>query len=42
MANLEKMFLQGSGYAKVPNSVITTRFSVMALTYASVLINLHV
>lgn len=30
--HLEKMFLQGSGYAKVPNSVITTRFSVMALT----------
>lgn len=30
--NLEKMFLQGSGYAKVPNSVMTTRFSVMALT----------
>lgn len=39
--NLEKIFLQGSGYAKVPNSVITTRFSVMALTYASVLTNLH-
>lgn len=39
--NLEKMFLQGSGYAKVPNSVMTMRFSVMALTYASVLINLE-
>lgn len=35
------MFLQGSGYANVPNSVITTRFSVMARTYASVLMNLR-
>lgn len=35
------MFLQGSGYANVPNSVITTRFSVMARTYASVRTNLE-
>lgn len=34
------MFLQGSGYAAVPNSVMTTRFSVMARTYASVLMYL--
>lgn len=41
LTNLEKIFLQGSGYANVPNSVITTRFSVMARTYASVLTNLN-
>lgn len=39
---LEKMFLQGSGYAAVPNSVMTTLFSVMARTYASVLMNLSI